>query len=169
MAATTTVISGVAAPGLAVVPNTANELLRNELIIGGGIALLGGVIGLGYGLWKNSRAKNTGFTDAVKTDLWAAFEGAIVGIIIALIAILLYRSFFHGQALYNQARVQQEEALARAQQARLQNFANAAPAVVVATPAAVSVPAVAAAVAPAVVPVAAVRQAPAVVPVRTTA
>nr|UMO78875.1 hypothetical protein [Pandoravirus belohorizontensis] len=112
---------------LSVTPTTARELLRNEIIIGAGITLLGGAIGFGYGLWKNSSAKKSGAA-AVESDLLAAFEGAILGIIIALVAVLLYRSFFHGQALYHQARLQQQEALARAQAARLQHYVAATPA-----------------------------------------
>ncbi|AGO83943.1 hypothetical protein psal_cds_320 [Pandoravirus salinus] len=112
---------------LSVTPSTARELLRNEIIIGAGITLLGGAIGFGYGLWKNSSAKRSG-SAAVESDLLAAFEGAILGLIIALVAVLLYRSFFHGQALYHQARLQQQEALARAQAARLQHYVAAAPA-----------------------------------------
>jgi hypothetical protein len=114
--------------------SASREMLRNEIIIGAGITLLGGAIGFGYGLWKNQRAKRTG-TGAVESDLMAAFEGALIGLIIALAAVLLYRSFFHGQALYHQARLQQQEALARIQQARLQHAAalsTVAPAVNVA-------------------------------------
>ncbi|AGO82395.1 hypothetical protein pdul_cds_368 [Pandoravirus dulcis] len=113
---------------LSVTPSTARELLRNEIIIGAGITLLGGAIGFGYGLWKNSSAKKSG-SAAVESDLLAAFEGAILGLIIALVAVLLYRSFFHGQALYHQARLQQQEALARAQAARLQHYVAATPTV----------------------------------------
>lgn len=120
---------------LSVTPSTARELLRNEIIIGAGITLLGGAIGFGYGLWKNSSAKKSGAA-TVESDLLAAFEGAIFGLIIALVAVLLYRSFFHGQALYHQARLQQQEALARAQAARLQHYVAATPAAsVAATPA----------------------------------
>ena len=113
---------------LSVTPSPARELLRNEIIIGAGITLLGGAIGFGYGLWKNSSAKKSG-SAAVESDLLAAFEGAILGLIIALVAVLLYRSFFHGQALYHQARLQQQEALARAQAARLQHYVAATPTV----------------------------------------
>jgi hypothetical protein len=109
---------------LSVTPSTARELLRNEIIIGAGITLLGGAIGFGYGLWKNSNAKKSG-SAAVESDLLAAFEGAILGLIISLVAVILYRSFFHGQALYHQARLQQQEALARAQAARLQHYVAA--------------------------------------------
>ncbi|AVK76940.1 hypothetical protein pmac_cds_252 [Pandoravirus macleodensis] len=125
---------------LSVTPTTARELLRNEIIIGAGITLLGGAIGFGYGLWKNSSAKKSG-SAAVESDLVAAFEGAIFGLIIALVAVLLYRSFFHGQALYHQARLQQQEALARAQAARLQHYVAATSA---AAPVAVVAPAPAA-------------------------
>lgn len=125
---------------LSVTPTTARELLRNEIIIGAGITLLGGAIGFGYGLWKNNSAKKSG-SAAVESDLVAAFEGAIFGLIIALVAVLLYRSFFHGQALYHQARLQQQEALARAQAARLQHYVAATSA---ATPVAVVAPAPAA-------------------------
>ncbi|AVK75880.1 hypothetical protein pneo_cds_273 [Pandoravirus neocaledonia] len=131
---------------LSVTPTTARELLRNEIIIGAGITLLGGAIGFGYGLWKNSNAKKSG-SAAVESDLVAAFEGAIFGLIIALIAVLLYRSFFHGQALYHQARLQQQEALARAQAARLQHYVAATSA---AAPVAVAAPALVAAANPAV-------------------
>nr|UDO47721.1 hypothetical protein [Pandoravirus massiliensis] len=132
---------------LSVTPTTARELLRNEIIIGAGITLLGGAIGFGYGLWRNNSAKKSG-SAAVESDLVAAFEGAVFGLIIALVAVLLYRSFFHGQALYHQARLQQQEALARAQAARLQHYvaatsATAAPvAVVAAAPVAAANPAV---------------------------
>nr|UMO79573.1 hypothetical protein [Pandoravirus aubagnensis] len=131
---------------LSVTPTTARELLRNEIIIGAGITLLGGAIGFGYGLWKNSSAKKSG-SAAVESDLVAAFEGAIFGLIIALVAVLLYRSFFHGQALYHQARLQQQEALARAQAARLQHYVAATSA---AAPVAVVAPAPVAAANPAV-------------------
>lgn len=120
---------------LSVTPSTARELLRNEIIIGAGITLLGGAIGFGYGLWKNSSAKKSGAA-AVESDLLAAFEGAILGLIISLVAVLLYRSFFHGQALYHQARLQQQEALARTQAARLQHYVAATPAAAAATVAA---------------------------------
>lgn len=118
---------------LSVTPTTARELLRNEIIIGAGITLLGGAIGFGYGLWKNNSAKKSG-SAAVESDLVAAFEGAIFGLIIALVAVLLYRSFFHGQALYHQARLQQQEALARAQAARLQHYVAATTPVAVVAP-----------------------------------
>jgi len=121
---TTTVATPAGATSvLAVTPSTARELLRNEVIIGTGVTLLGGVIGLAYGIWNNNKSKKSGFA-LVQSDLKAALEGAILGVIIALASILLYRAFFHGQALYQQARIQQEQALARAQEARLQHYAT---------------------------------------------
>lgn len=97
-------------------PTSNNELVKNEIIIGAGITLLGGAIGFGYGYWKSTQAKQSG-SAATQTDLTAAFEGALIGIIIALFAVILYRAFFHSQAIYHTAKQQQIAGYAQRAQA----------------------------------------------------
>jgi hypothetical protein len=70
------------------------EYLRNELLIGGGITLAGTLLGTLYGLWKNYQYKKTNNTadpKATQNTLISAFEGALLGVLIAVIAALAYR------------------------------------------------------------------------------
>lgn len=95
--------------------SNAQELLKNELAIGAGITILGGLIGFAYAFHKGTTTGVAG----VEHDLAAAFEGAIVGLIIAIIAVLLYRGYFHAQSAKNLAGANKERQLQEYQQARL--------------------------------------------------
>lgn len=102
-----------------------NEMLKNELIVGAGLVALSGAIGFASGVSQNNqrRAKNQP-TDTGQ-DFRSAFNGALVGIIIALIVFLGYRFFFHGQALsqkYN--KFQQSQQLGELNHAK--NISNVA-------------------------------------------
>lgn len=82
------------------------RLLESEIFVGLGIALVGALIGGAYGWYKNRKNNVTG-NQAIESDLLAAFWGALVGIIIAIISILLYRIFFHAQNVSAAAKQQQ--------------------------------------------------------------
>ncbi|ALD62157.1 hypothetical protein ml_355 [Mollivirus sibericum] len=87
----------VIATGVAQTPAEADkDIFKNELILGIGVTALGGLIGLAYGIYKNSEAKKAGAaSSALKSDAIAALEGALIGAIIAAIAVLVYRIYFH--------------------------------------------------------------------------
>lgn len=73
-------------------------LLRNELIIGAGITLLGGVIGFTYGVRTSGKQGRTGI-GAVGKTFGNAFTGALIGLILAILAVLAYRIYFHAKAV----------------------------------------------------------------------
>ena len=74
------------------ISNTSEDLVKNELLIGGGLVVFGGLVGFTYTYIKNQN-KTTG--DVKTSDFRSAFEGALVGAVIALVTILIYRSIFH--------------------------------------------------------------------------
>jgi hypothetical protein len=72
---------------------------------------------------KNQRTKQLGLP-TLESDLLAAFEGALVGIIIAVISILLYRIVFHARSTRNLSNIQQETQLLALQQAQAERYAK---------------------------------------------
>lgn len=100
---------------------TQEELVRNEIIIGLGITLVGGAIGFAYAFFKNQRQRAAGLP-TLESDVLAAFEGALIGIIIAIVSILLYRIIFHAQSAKYLAQIQREAQLSALQEAQAQRY-----------------------------------------------
>lgn len=94
------------------ISNTSEDLVKNELLIGGGLVVFGGLVGFTYTYIKNQN-KTTG--DVKTSDFRSAFEGALVGAVIALVTILIYRSIFHYKSV---AKIYADSRLASATVAR---------------------------------------------------
>jgi hypothetical protein len=92
--ASPTVRSSLSARPGYLLTNTSDEFMRNELIVGAGSALAGGLVGLLYSLYRNNKLKKSGMP-AYESDVEASLTGLIAGVAIAVIAILIYRWGLH--------------------------------------------------------------------------
>lgn len=101
-------------------PSTQSELVRNKILVGLGVTFLGGLIGFAYGYYKNQKAKASGLT-TLESDLASAFEGALFGIIIAVISILAC-IVYHARAVRSQGKTEREAQLTALQTARVARY-----------------------------------------------
>jgi hypothetical protein len=94
-----------------------SELERNEWLIGGLITLVGAGIGFVYALNKNRSRKKSGLS-TLESDALAAFEGAVIGAIIAAFAVILYRVYYHQKYVRSLSRIEEARQTGRLQQTR---------------------------------------------------
>ena len=85
-------------------PTNGSELTRNKWILGLGVVALGGLIGFLVSIYKGTKGKGTA-SSAIGNSVISAFEGAVIGLILAVAAIWGYSAIMHGKTIYDRKTI----------------------------------------------------------------
>lgn len=91
--------------GTTLYASNGSDVLKNEFLITLGIAIVGGAVGFTYQFIQN-RKNNVALGSGIENDFITAFEGALVGIIISVLSIVIYRIVYHARSTSAVARRQ---------------------------------------------------------------